>query len=297
MNLGNINLDSISLDNINVNNLLWININKFGDKIYEVWINYLPRVIWALIFIYIWFKIINYIDKIIWRILKKEKINLMLQNFILSLCSISLKILILIIAAWILGVQTSSIVAILAAAWFAIGMALSWTLQNFAWWFIILFLKPFKIWDYIEVGWFIWTIKKINIFNTYLSTPDKKIIIIPNSDISNWALINYSYEPRRRIDLIIWVSYKENIDKVKSTLEEIAFADDNIIKEEWIVVWLHDFWESSVNFAFRFYVDTENYLKTRFDILEQVKKTFDKKKISFPFPQRDVHMYNEKPQI
>lgn len=284
----------MDLSKLDLNNMFGINIDTYINKIIEWWIDYFPRIIWALFVVYIWFKLVKYFEKFIEKILVKQKVNLMLQNFITSLINILLKIMVIISAAWILWVQTSSLVAMLAAAWFAIGMALSWTLQNFAGWVMILVLKPFKIWDYIEVSWFIWTVKKINIFNTHLSTPDKKIIIIPNADISNWALTNYSYEPKRRIDLIIWVAYKENVAKVKKTLEEIAQADERVMKDEDIIVWLHDFWDSSVNFAFRFYVHTENYLKTRFDILEQVKIVFDKKKISFPFPQRDVHIFNEK---
>jgi small conductance mechanosensitive channel len=274
--------------------MFWIDVSKYLDLIIELSISYIPKVIGALFVLYIWFKIVKYIEKIIERLLEKQKISPMLQSFILSLSNILLKILVVISSAWILGVQTNSFVAMLAAAWFAIGMALSGTLQNFAWWIMILLLKPFKIWDYVEAWGHAWTIKKINIFNTLLVTPDKKRIIIPNSDISNGALTNYSSEPKRRIDFVIWVSYDDDIDKVKKTLLEIAEKDERVLQDDWITIWLLELWDNSVNFAFRFYVKTSNYWPTKFDILETVKKTFDKKKISFPFPQRDVHMYNEK---
>jgi small conductance mechanosensitive channel len=218
----------------------------------------------------------------------------MLRSFVISLSNILLKIMVIIAAAGILWVQTSSFVAMLAAAWFAIGMALSGTLQNFAWWVIILLLKPFRIGHYVEIWGYAWTIKEISIFNTVLITPDKKRVIIPNSDIANWSMINYSAEPKRRIDLVIWVAYSSNTDIVKKTLLEIAQKNEKVLQDETIVVWITEFADSSVNFNFRFYVESANYLDVKYEILEAVKKTFDKKKISFPFPQRDVHLYNEK---
>ncbi len=283
----------MDLSNMSLNNIFWINLNEYIDLIIKWWISFTPKIIWALLALYIWFKIVKYIEKAIEKILEKQKIAPMLKNFILSLTNILLKVLVVISAAWIIWVQTSSFVAMLAAAGFAIGMALSWTLQNIAWGIMILLLKPFKVWDYIEAGWHSWSVKKTNIFNTELTTPDKKRIIIPNSDIANWSLINYSAEPKRRIDLVIWVSYEDNIDKVKKTLQEIAEWEERILKTEDVTIWLLELADSSVNFAFRFYVKKWDYWPTKFDVLENVKKTFDKKKISFPYPQRDVHMYNE----
>ncbi len=281
---------------MDLNSMFWINVNlnDYIDLAITSIMWYFPKILWALFVLYIWFKIVKYIERAIEKVLEKQKISAMLKSFVLSLVNILLKVLVVISAAWILGVQTSSFVAMLAAAWFAIGMALSWTLQNIAWWIMILLLKPFKIWDYIEVSGFSWSVKKTNIFNTELTTPDKKRIIIPNSDISNWSLTNYSAEPKRRVDLVVWVSYDDNIDKVKKTLQEIADKEERIIKEEEITIWLSELGDNSVNFVFRFYVLKSDYWPTRFDVLESIKKTFDKKKISFPFPQRDLHIYNEK---
>jgi small conductance mechanosensitive channel len=218
----------------------------------------------------------------------------MLKSFVISLSSIMLKIMVIVAAAWVVWVQTSSFVAMLAAAWFAIGMALSGTLQNFAGWIMILLLKPFQIWHFVEIWGYSWSIKEIWIFNTTLLTPDKKRIIIPNSDIANWSMINYSAEPKRRIDLVIWVSYDDDIDLVKKTLAEIAEKEERIIKNQDITIWLAELWDNSVNFNYRFFVKSNDYWPTKYDILETIKKTFDKKGISFPFPQRDVHIYNEK---
>ena len=276
-----------------INEFTWMNISNYVDIIINWVIWYTPKIIGAILVLWIGFKVINVIEKWVTKLMDKQKISPMLKSFVISLSNILLKIMVIIASAWILWVQTSSFVAMLAAAWFAIGMALSWTLQNFSWGVMILLLKPFKIGHYVEIWWFAWTVKEISIFNTTLITPDKKRIIIPNSDIANGSMINYSAEPKRRINFVIWVSYNDDIDKVKKTLLDIAKADKRILQNEDITIWLNELWDSSINFNFFFFVKSEDYWDTKYHILETVKKTFDKKKISFPFPQRDVHLYNQ----
>ena len=276
-----------------INEFTWMNISNYVDIIINWVIWYTPKIIGAILVLWIGFKVINVIEKWVTKLMDKQKISPMLKSFVISLSNILLKIMVIIASAWILWVQTSSFVAMLAAAWFAIGMALSWTLQNFSWGVMILLLKPFKIGHYVEIWWFAWTVKEISIFNTTLITPDKKRIIIPNSDIANGSMINYSAEPKRRINFVIWVSYNDDIDKVKKTLLDIAKADKRILQNEDITIWLNELWDNSVNFNFFFFVKSGDYWNTKYDILETVKKTFDKNNISFPFPQRDVHLYNQ----
>jgi len=285
------NVDAI---NSQLNNVIWIDVVKLTDVAIEWVMSYTPKIIWALIVLWIWFKITKIIANTITWVMDKQKLSPMLKSFVISLTNIMLKIMVIVAAAWVVWVQTSSFVAMLAAAWFAIGMALSGTLQNFAGWIMILLLKPFQIWHFVEIWGYAWSIKEIWIFNTTLLTPDKKRIIIPNSDIANWSMINYSAEPKRRVDLVIWVSYDDDIDLVKKTLAEIAEKEERIIKNQDITIWLAELWDNSVNFNYRFFVKSNDYWPTKYDILETIKKTFDKKGISFPFPQRDVHIYNEK---
>ena len=280
--------------NTQVTNMMWIDFYKYSDIVIEWILSYTPKFIGALFVLWIGFKIINIIEKWIGKVMDKQKLSPMLKSFVTSLSSILLKVMVIIAAAWMMWVQTSSFIAMLAAAWFAIGMALSWTLQNFAWGVMILLLKPFRIWHYVEIWGYSWSVKEIWIFNTTLLTPDKKRVIIPNTDIANGSMINYSSEPKRRVDFVIGVSYDDDIDKVKETLLKIAQKDKRIIQNMEITIWLSELWDNSVNFVFRFFVKSSDYWTTKFDILETVKKTFDKKGISFPFPQRDVHMYNEK---
>lgn len=205
-----------------------------------------------------------------------------------------LKILLILTAVWMLWVQTTSFVAILAAAWLAIGMALSGTLQNFAGGVMLLLFKPFTVGDFVEVGGYAGTIEKIHIFNTYLLTGDKKTIIIPNWEIAWSSMINYSTSPKRRIDLVIGIGYDDDIDLAKATLEEIAKANKKVLVEDGITIWVNELWDNAVNIVFRFFVNSWDYWGVYFDTLETVKKTFDKKSIGFPYPQRDIHMYNMK---
>jgi len=271
-----------------------IDISKYVDITIEGVMTYTPKFVGALLTLWIWFKIISIIIKIAEKAMKQAKIDKALKKFIESIISAVLKILLILTAIGMIWVQTTSFIAILWAAGLAFGMALSGTLQNFAGWVMILLFKPFKIWDFIEVNWFSWVITEVQIFNTYLETADKRFIIIPNSEISGKSLTNYTTIGKRLVEFKIGVAYDEDTDSVKNTLVEIAKRDKRIIQKEPINVFLAELADSAVIFKLRVIVKTPDYWPTYFAILEDIKKTFDKKWISFPFPQRDVHIFNEK---
>ena len=281
----------LTYKNMNLNN---VDITKYKDIAIEWLMSYTPKIIGALITIWIWFKIINFIVKVTDKALKKAKVEKALKSFVESMISAILKVLLLLTAAWMVGIETTSFIAILGAAGLAIGMALSGTLQNFAGWVMILLFKPFKLWDFIEVAGYAWVINEIHIFNTYILTWDKKTIIIPNSQISGSSLINYSKEPKRRIDLEVWIAYNDSIDKAKEVLEKIAKNDEKVLSNEWITIWVSSLWDNAVILAFRVFIKSEDYWPTFFRLNETIKKEFDKAWLNFPFPQRDVHIYNEK---
>ena len=284
---GEINIENLASGTI-------VNSEKYLNLLIDFAVSFTPKILWAILVLWIGFKIVNIINNAMWKLMDKAEWDPMLETFIQSLTSIILKILVFISAAWVVWVETSSFVAILAAAGLAIGMALSWTLQNFAGWVMILMLKPFKNGDFIEAGWFAWVVEEIHIFNTILLTGDKKTIIIPNSQISNSSMVNYSTEPKRRLDLQVWIGYSDNIDLTKETLDEIAKSDKRILVDDWITIAIAELWDNAVIFNFRVFVKSADYWAVRWDILENIKKTFDSKWISFPFPQRDIHLYNEK---
>jgi len=275
-------------------NLENIAISKYTDIAISWIMSYTPKIIGALLTLWIWFKIINFVIKIADKAMSKAKIDKALKKFVESIISAVLKVLLILTAAGMVWVQTTSFIAILGAAGLAIGMALSGTLQNFAGWVMILLFKPFKIWDFIDVNWYSWVVDQIQIFNTYLLTADKKTIIIPNSEISGKTLINYTTVWKRLVEFNIWVSYDSDTDLVKETLEEIAKKDKRVIVKEWIPIFLSELADSAVIFKMRVTVKTPDYWPVYFAIMEDIKRTFDKKGISFPFPQRDVHIFNEK---
>lgn len=278
------NFDSLNSEQMNI----------LFEKLVDYSAVIVPKVLWALLVLWIGFKIVNMINRGVHKIMDKNNWDPMLESFLSSLISILLKVMVIISAAGIIGVQTSSFVAMLAAAGLAIGMALSGTLQNFAGWVMILMFKPYKIWDYIEAGGYSGSVSQIHIFNTILLTPDKKTIIIPNSDISNSAMTNYSSEPVRRLDMQVGISYSDDIDLAKDTLLELAKADSRVMQDKDITIVVDSLWDSAVIINFRFFLKSSDYWPTKWEMTEKIKKTFDKKGLNFPFPQRDVHTYQAK---
>jgi small conductance mechanosensitive channel len=193
-----------------------------------------------------------------------------------------------------IGVQMTSFIALLGAAGLAFGMALSGTLQNFAGGVMLLILKPFKVGDYIEAQGFAGTVMEIQIFHTVLNTPDKKRIIIPNGGLSAGSMINYSAEPIRRVNWDFAIAYSEDIDKVKQTVIDVVSADDRVLKDPEPFVAVASLGDSSVNLTVRAWVNSPDYWSVFFKMNEAVKNEFDAKGISIPFPQQDVHLFQQK---
>ena len=193
-----------------------------------------------------------------------------------------------------LGVQTTSFIAILGSMGLAVGLALQGTLQNFASGFLLLVFRPFKTGDFIEGAGVMGSVHEIGIFNTILLTPDNKTIIIPNQKLTSDNITNFSAQERRRIDLIIGCSYDDNIPKVKETLEKILADEERILQEPTPTIGVLSFGDSSINFAVRPWVKPSDYWPVYFSLHEQIKFHFDENDISIPYPQRDVHLYNEK---
>ena len=235
--------------------------------------------------------IIGRIERVFHKIFAQRKIDSTLSSFFLSLINVSLKILLLIIVITMLGIETTSIVAVIAAAGFAVGLALQGSLSNFSGGVLIVFFKPYKVGDYIEAQGHAGTVKSIQIFNTVMITPDNKTIIIPNGAISNSSIINYSTEKNRRVELIVGIGYEDDFDKAKSLIKNLIVNDSRILKEPIPFVRVSNLGSSSVDITTRVWVDKNDYWNVYYDLVENVKKEFDKNKISIPFPQTDVHLY------
>ena len=236
----------------------------------------------------------KWIAKILTNLLRKglEKSNtdVTLVKFLGDLAYFGLLVLVIIAALGTLGVDTTSFAAIIAAAGLAVGLALQQNFSNFGAGVIILFLRPFKVGDFVEAGGATGVIESIGIFNTIFKTGDNRIIIVPNSNIVGNNIVNYSKEPIRRIDLVIGVGYEDDLKLVKETLEDILNSDERILKDPAPAVALAELADSSVNFNVRPWVKGEDYWAVRSALLEKIKFTFDEKGINIPYPQMDVHV-------
>lgn len=233
------------------------------------------------------------IRKLILKVMDKRKVDKTISTFISSLAFSSFWVFVILAALSQLGIQTTSLMAVIGAAGLAIGLALQGSLSNFASGFLIILFKPFKVRDYVEAGGVSGKVYKITIFTTVLKTIDNKRIIVPNSQIMNGTITNYTSESTRRVDLVFGVSYSSEIKKVKKILTRIIEDHKLILKDPESFVRLAEMGESSLNFKVRVWTKTEDYWTVYFDLTEQAKQEFDKNGISIPFPQMDVHLIKE----
>lgn len=251
---------------------------------------FLPKLGTAILVLIIGWMLIKLLRKLMAISLAKGKVDNSLSNFLLGFVSILLKIVLLISVASTLGLKTTSLLAVLGSAGLAIGLALQGSLSNLAGGVLILFLKPFKVGDFIEGAGHSGTVQEIGLFNTTLLTPDNKRIIIPNGTLSNASLTNFTAEGKRRLDFTFGIGYGDDIKKAKDVLLRVANEEERRLKDFEIVVVVGSLGDSSVNLLLRFWVKSQDYWATYWDNIEKVKLTFDQEGISIPFPQRDVHL-------
>jgi len=234
------------------------------------------------------------ISKLVKRLLTKRNVDPTLISFVGNLAYIALLTFVVIAALAQLGIQTTSFIVIIGAAGLAVGLALQGALANFAAGFLMIIFRPFKTGHYIEGAGVAGVVEEIHVFTTQLRTPDNKTVIIPNAKLMGDNIINYSAKDTRRVDLLIGVSYTDDLQKVRKVLQGILEKDDRVLKDPAPMIAVKEFADSSVNFVVRVWVKTENYWDVYFDTTENVKKRFDAEGISIPFPQRDVHLYEHK---
>ncbi len=271
-----------------------ISIIPASDKMFELLIKYGSKLLLAILTLIIGLWLISRLSKVLRKIFELKAFEKTLQIFLIQFISVVLKILLFISVITMVGVQMTSFIALLGAAGIAFGMALSGTLQNFAGGVMLLIFKPFKVGDFIEAQGYLGTVKEMQIFHTVLNTPDMKTIIIPNGGLSTGSLINYSYEPLRRVDWTFGISYSDNIDKAREIIIEVISSDERIKTDPEPFVGVISFGENSVNLVTRAWVDATNYWDVFFKMNEMVKKEFDYRGITIPLPQREIHLYPPK---
>lgn len=270
-----------------------VSLDVFISKLIDLSVSFGAKIITALIVFLIGRWIIRKIKRIIMAIMEKRHVEASLFSFIKSLAEITLNFLLIIILISILGIETSSFIALFASAGVAIGMALSGTLQNFAGGVMILLFKPFKVGDFIEAQGQSGAVKEIQIFNTIITTPDNKVIIIPNGGLSTGIMKNYSTEKLRRVDWEFSIAYGDSYDKAKVVIENLLKADGRILETPAYFIALNSLGASSVNIVVRAWVKAGDYWDVFFNMNEKVYKTFAEEKLNIPFPQMDVHIINQ----
>jgi small conductance mechanosensitive channel len=248
----------------------------------------------AGVILFIGFKLVTFISNTMAKVLEKRKLDESLRKFLVSVVSSMLKILVVITALSQIGLEMTSFVALLGAAGLAVGMAFSGSLQNFAGGVMLLIFKPFKLGDFVSMQGETGTVKEIQIFQTVLLTTDNKSIFLPNGQIINGNITNFSHEELRRVDFTIGIAYGDDYQIAVNTLQEFIAKEDRILKEPEAFIGLINLNDSSVDLALRVWVTQENYWPVYFNINKMVYENFEGKGLNIPFPQMDVHVHNNK---
>ncbi|MDO4200608.1 MAG: mechanosensitive ion channel [Bacteroidales bacterium] len=250
------------------------------------------NVLLAIIVYFVGRLLIKYTMKALRTLTQKRKMEASLTSFLISLVSISLNVFLAIIIVGILGIDTSSFLAVFASAGIAVGMALSGTLQNFAGGVLILLLKPYKVGDFIEAQGFAGTVREIQIFSTILGTPDNQTVIIPNGPLATGSLKNSTKAPTRRVDIDVEVAYGTAPDAVRKVLMDIITADERIMQSGVFAPFIPmtSMGSSSLTFQMRIWVKAPDFWNVKFETTEKIYRQLSEAGIEIPFQQMDVHI-------
>ena len=263
----------------------------FAERAYALIAAFGKDLIVAIVIFVVGRWIARWLARLTERAMEKADADSTLVGFVRSIVYIALLTFVVMAAIAQLGIQTTSFIAVLGAAGFAIGLALQGSLGNFAAGVMMIIFRPFKAGDFVEAAGISGVVEEIKIFTTTLRTGDNKTIIVPNSNITSSIIVNYSAKPTRRVDLTVGVSYSDNLDKVREVISGILAADDRILVDPGPTIAVSELADSSVNFAVRVWVNGSDYWPVFFDLNENIKKRFDEEGISIPFPQQDVYVH------
>ena len=270
------------------------NIDAYMAKFIELVMTYAPKFVLAIVTLVVGLWVIGFVTRLTRKSMEKTKADKTLIPFITNLLSWGLKALLLISVASMIGIATTSFVAVLGAAGLAVGLALQGSLANFAGGVLILIFKPYNVGDLIEAQGHLGVVKEVQIFNTMLLTPSNKRVIIPNGAVSNGSIVNYSAEGILRVDLVIGISYEADIPKAKEVLHSAMADHELVLKDPDATVAVSELADSSVNLVVRPWCKAVDYWQVYFDITEAAKVSLESNGVTIPFPQRDVHLYEHK---
>ncbi len=266
-------------------------VNKYADQAIDMAVTYAPQLALAIATLIIGLWIIKAVCGGLNRAFTRSQMEATLQKFLESLISIGLKALLFISVASMVGIETTSFIAILGAAGLAVGLALQGSLGNFAGGVLILLFRPYKVGDFIEACGQSGVVREIAIFNTIMTTGDNKTIILPNGAVSNGAITNYSTQETRRVDIVFGVGYDDDLKKAKDILTGLIEADARILKDPAPMVVVSALGDSAVDITTRSWVASADYWGVYFDLMENAKLALDEAGISIPYPQTDVHLH------
>jgi len=248
------------------------------------------NIIFALAIFIVGRMVAKMIIRLLKKILHKTGMDDILINFVSSIANAALLLFVIIAALDQLGVDTTSLIAVLGAAGLAVGLALQNSLQNFASGVMLIVFRPFKAGDMVEAGGTAGVVESITIFNTVLRTGDNREVIVPNGSIYNDNIVNYSARATRRIDMVFGIGYDDDIKQAKEIMQDILDQDERIHKDPAPLVAVAELADSSVNFNVRPWVNTGDYWAVKFELTEKIKLAFDANNISIPYPQMDLHI-------
>lgn len=262
------------------------------NSLRELAITYGLKIVLAIITLLVGLWVIKMITNYFKKWISKSKAEESLQSFLTSIFNALLKVMLVIMIASMVGIETTSLVAVLGAASLAVGLALQGSLANFAGGVLILIFKPFHVGDYIEGSGESGTVEKIDILHTTLKTPQNVTIIVPNGPLANSNITNYSLKPVRRVDFPVGISYDADVQKAREVILGVLNADERVHQDPAPIVVLTELADNSLNLSVRAWTDAGNYWAVFWEDLEKMKEALDEAGIGIPYPQRDLHIYN-----
>ena len=278
------------MDEVQIPDISGIDWAGLLDKIQTLGIDFGIKAAIALVIFYVGRAIARLLVKGVRKVMQAQNVDQILESFVSSLAYWAIMTFVIIAAIGQIGVQTTSLIAIMGAAGLAIGLSLQGSLANFAAGVLIVMFRPYRVGDFVEAAGVAGSVVQVQILTTVLKTGDNKQIVIPNGQIMGSIITNYSANETRRVDLTIGVGYGDDLDKVRSTLQDLIDADERILKDPASLIAVSELGDSSVNFVVRTWVNSADYWGVYFGLTEAIKKRFDQEGISFPYPQQDVHL-------
>lgn len=269
-------------------------VGDFFSMITEKLVAFAIHLCVAILVFYVGRWLVHKISGLIRSIMVRRKVDPSITTFVHSAVETVLYFIVIITVIGILGIETSSFIALFASAGVALGMALSGTLQNFAGGVLVLTLRPYSVGDYIETQGYAGTVKAIQMFHTIITTPDNKTIIIPNGPLSNGTINNYSRQPNRRLEWSVSVAYGTDFDKAKEVIAEILDGVAEIDRTNPVNIYLGSLDDSAVTLTVRAWVKSDDYWPVFYRVNELIYSTLPMRGIQFPFPQMDVHLIPNK---